>query len=206
MEVPAVYRDFKFHTPTDFEGGVTGSATASLGMVKDDADADGKPVYTGLTGGAVHVESASSFGSWYHDTPGTNHSTSGKLVLWRTDSGAYVNRHDPNGAQWYNTEPAYYCGNVGAELTDADGNPIPCTSKYGETDCDEKVAEGKEMLPGSCTANNGSYVAALHHLGGGRQSALLPGRRRQLLGGAERVGCPDSAALRSARDVARTRG
>jgi fibro-slime domain-containing protein len=80
-------------------------------------------------------------------------------VLWKNDQGAYVNRHDPNGAQWYNTTPAYYCGNVGAEQTDAGGNPIPCTSKYGSTECDTKTAAGMKMLPGSCKTNNGSYTA-----------------------------------------------
>ena len=160
MEVPAVYRDFKYRKPSDFEAGVTGSAKQSTGMVKEDADADGKPVYTGLTGSAVHVESATTFASWYHDTSGMNHSTSGKLVLWKNDQGAYVNRHDPNGAQWFNTKPAYYCGNVGSELTDADGNPIPCTSQYSTTtDCDTQKAAGLTMLPGSCKATNGSYTA-----------------------------------------------
>ena len=65
--------------------GVTGSSTASTGMVNADADADGKPVYTGLTGNAIHVESTSSFASWYHDAPDVNHATSGKLVLWKND-------------------------------------------------------------------------------------------------------------------------
>ena len=159
MVVPALYRDFKFHNPSDFEAGVTGSAAASPGMVKDDLGTDGEPVPTGITGNAIHVESASSFASWYHNTSGVNHATSGKLVLWKNDQGAYVNRHDPNGAQWYNTEIAYYCGNVGAEQIDADGNPIPCTSQYGSTDCDKEVAAGKTMLPDSCTTKDGSYTA-----------------------------------------------
>ena len=159
MKVPAVYRDFKFHNPSDFEAGVTGSTAASPGMVNADADADGKPVYTGLTGNAIHVADTSSFASWYHNTSGVNHATSGKLVLWKNDQGAYVNRHDPSGAQWYNTKPAYYCGNVGTEQTDASGNAIPCTSMYGSTDCDTQTAAGLTMLPGSCKTSNGSYTA-----------------------------------------------
>jgi cysteine-rich repeat protein len=166
MLVPALYRDFKFSkdiTPNgnDFENGVTGSAAASPGMVNPDLGSDGEPVYANPAspGGAVHVQSSSSFATWWHNTSGVNHATSGKLTLWKNDQGAYVNRHDPNGAQWYNTEPAYYCGNVGAELTDASGNPIPCTSKYGSTDCDTKTAAGLTMLPNSCTTSNGSYTA-----------------------------------------------
>jgi fibro-slime domain-containing protein len=165
MLVPALYRDFKFSKDVtngnDFENGVIGSATASPGMVNPDLGSDGEPVYANPAspGGAVHVQSSTSFSQWWHNILGVNHATSGKLTLWKNDQGAYVNRHDPNGAQWYNTTPAYYCGNVNAEQTDAAGNPIPCTSKYGSTECDTKTAAGMTMLPGSCKSNNGSYTA-----------------------------------------------
>jgi len=158
MLVPALYHDFRYHNPVDFEPGVTGSATASLGMVKDDLDADGKPVFTGITGGAIGPVTVASFAKWYRDDP-LNHATSGKLTLWDNGKGGYVNRRDPNGAPWYNTKPAYYCGNVGAEVLDANGDPIPCTSQYGSTDCDTQTAAGLTMLPGSCKVNNGSYTA-----------------------------------------------
>jgi fibro-slime domain-containing protein len=160
MQVPAVYRDFKYHNPTDFEAGVTGSETATLGLVKPDLDSNGKPVYTGVTGGAVHIESAASFAKWYSNVDGVNHATPGKLTLWNNGKDAYVNRYKADGTQYFNTEPAYYCGNVGAEKTDADGNPIPCTSKFATaTNCDEMEAKGEEMLPGSCISTNGSYSA-----------------------------------------------
>jgi fibro-slime domain-containing protein len=159
MLVPAVYRDFRFQHPTDFEAGVTGSTVASTGIVQNDLDSDGKPVFTGLTGGAIHIASQDTFSQWYRNTDGVNHANPSKLALWSNGSGAYVNRYGANGQQWITSEPAYYCGNVGAELTDASGNPIPCTSKYGSTDCDKEVAAGKTMLPGSCTISNGSYAA-----------------------------------------------
>ena len=162
MLVPAIYRDFRFSSqsaPNDFENGVIGQVTASTGIVKNDLDADGKPVFTGLTGGAIHIASQSTFSQWYRNTDGVNHANPSKLALWSNGSGAYVNRYGANGQQWITSEPAYYCGNVGAELTDASGNPIPCTSKYGSTDCDKEVAAGKTMLPGSCTVSNTSYVA-----------------------------------------------
>src|ERR1039457_2220189 len=160
MMVPVVYRDFKFHNPTDFEPGVTGQTGASPGMVNADLDKDGKPAYTGKTGNGVHVESTSSFAEWYRNTSGLNHATPSKLPLWNNGKGAYVNRYKDDGTQWYNTEPAYYCGNVGSEKTDANGNPIPCTSKYATaTNCDDLAAKGEEMLPGSCTSTNGSYSA-----------------------------------------------
>jgi fibro-slime domain-containing protein len=159
MEVPAVYRDFRFHTPSDFEAGVTGSETASTGLVKPDLDSEGKPIYTGQTGSAVHIESADTFKKWYRNDA-SNHGSPGVLTLWKNGKGGYVNRYGANGEQWYNTEPAYYCGNVGAERLDADGNPIPCTSMYAtSTNCDELAAKGEEMLPGSCIATNGSYSA-----------------------------------------------
>ena len=160
MMVPAVYRDFKFQNPTDFEAGITGQTTASAGIVNPDLDADGKPVFTGLTGGAIHVASQSTFAEWYRNTPGINHATASKLTLWNNGQGAYVNRNGANGDQWAVTEPAYFCGDVGMELMDSNGSPIPCTTGLSNTtDCDKEVAAGKVMLPGSCTIANGSYTA-----------------------------------------------
>jgi fibro-slime domain-containing protein len=159
MMVPVVYRDFRYHNPSDFEAGVTGSETASPGMVKPDLDDKGKPVYTGQTGNAIHVESASTFALWYTNKDGVNHATASKLALWNNGKGAYVNRYGPNGEQYSITENLYFCGNVGSESTDADGNPIPCTFKYGSTDCDKAVAAGKTIQPGSCKASGGNYVA-----------------------------------------------
>ena len=160
MLVPAIYRDFKYQHPTDFEAGVTGSTTPTPGLVKSDLDANGRPVYTGVTGNAVHIASADTFAQWYSNVDGVNHATTGKLTLWNNGKGGYVNRYKDDGTQYFNTEPAYYCGNVGSEKTDAAGNPIPCTSKYATaTNCDELAAKGEEMLPGSCISTNGSYSA-----------------------------------------------
>ena len=76
MLVPAVYRDFKFHNPTDFEAGVTGSEHASPGMVKDALDVDGKPVFTGITRKRSSiVESGDHLSQWYRNTSGVNHAT-----------------------------------------------------------------------------------------------------------------------------------
>jgi fibro-slime domain-containing protein len=171
MEVPVVYRDFKFHKPQDFEAGVTGSNTATTGLVKADLDGDGKPVYTGVTGGAVHIESTTTFSQWYRNTSGVNHATAKKLALWRNSvSGDYVNRYGENGEQWSTTTPANWCGTVGQEILDADGKPIPCTFMFqkgsdasptgGETDCQKMEAQGYEMLPGSCKADSGGTYKA----------------------------------------------
>jgi fibro-slime domain-containing protein len=172
MDVPAVYRDFRFGakigSPNDFENGVTGQRAASTGMVKPDLDGDGKPVYASPAnpGGAVHVQSAESFATWFRDStasPPINHVTAGKLALWRNDEGAYVNRYGPNGEQWNVTAPANWCGTVGDEMLDDEGNPIPCTFKYQSddnlTDCMKMEAQGYEMLPGSCHDDQGTYKA-----------------------------------------------
>jgi fibro-slime domain-containing protein len=166
MDVPAVYRDFHFSknagtSGNDFENGVTGQNKAATGMVKDDLDANGKPVYANPAspGGNVHVQSADSFATWFKDTSGVNHATSGKLALWKTDDGSYVNRYGANGEKWPVTKPAYWCGQKGQETTDADGNPIPCTFAQGTTDCDKMEADGYKQLPGSCKLKDTTYQA-----------------------------------------------
>ena len=158
MMVPVVYRDFRFHNPTDFESGTTGSYAALPGMVNPTLDANGRPVYSGI-GGNAHIASADSFSEWYRDVSGVNHPTPSKMTLWNNGKDAYVNRYGANGEQWLTTETAYYCGNVGSEQTDASGNPIPCTSMYanGTDDCSIKSAAGETLL--KCYTNNGNYSA-----------------------------------------------
>jgi fibro-slime domain-containing protein len=162
IQVPVIYRDFKFHNPTDFEAGVTGAETASTGMVNLQLDADGKPVYSGITGGTVHVESTNTFATWYRNTTDVNHATASQLVLWTNGKGGYVNRYGASGEQWPVTKLAYFCGDVGDEVLDSEGNAIPCTSRTyaGQTDCDVLAGQGLEMLPGSCKVDTGTYEAS----------------------------------------------
>jgi fibro-slime domain-containing protein len=157
MLVPAAYRDFRAKMPTDFEPGATGRTMALTGMVKTDLDADGKPVYTGNVANS-YVSSATTFAEWYRDTAGVNHTTAGKLKLCSNGKGAYVNRYGANCEQWIVTMPAYYCGNVGEEQMDpTTGDPIPCTSRFGTTDCDKMDAMGLMRL--ACTVKGTSYTA-----------------------------------------------
>jgi fibro-slime domain-containing protein len=103
MVVPAIFRDFKMHHPSDFEpDDDTGCSGTCAGMVKDDLDTDGKPVFTGVTTQGVDVESADTFKQWYRSTSGVNHANASKLALWKVASGAYVNRYGANGEQWKN--------------------------------------------------------------------------------------------------------
>src|SRR6185369_8271788 len=156
MMVPVVYRDFKKQNPADFEAGVTGQSMALTGMVQTMLDGMGKPVYTGI-GGNAHTSTA-TFMQWYRDVAGVNHTTPSKMALWNNGKGAYVNRWGPNGEQWPVTAMAYYCGNVGHELLDAAGLPMPCTSRdTNMTDCDKLAAMGFTQL--TCTMSNGNWVA-----------------------------------------------
>jgi fibro-slime domain-containing protein len=168
MMVPVIYRDFKFHNPTDFESGTSGSYAPFPGMVNAALDANGKPVYSGI-GGNAHVASADSFSQWYKDVSGVNHSTASKLALWNDGKGNYVNRYGENGEQWNTTTPANWCGTVADAMLDSSGNPIPCTFKYqksdanptgSETDCTKMEAQGYTQLAGSCAADSGGTYKA----------------------------------------------
>src|SRR4029079_3433422 len=115
------------------------------------------PVYVGNVANS-YVASVASFGTWYRDTSGTNHTTASKLTLCSNGKGAYVNRYGPNCEQWVVTAPAYYCGNVGEEKMDATtGMAIPCTSRYGTTDCDKMDAMGLTRV--MCMVSGTSYRA-----------------------------------------------
>jgi fibro-slime domain-containing protein len=160
MMVPVIYRDFRFSaaasSPNDFENGVTGQNVVSTGMVNADLDKDGKPVYANPVspGGAVHVASTASFATWFRTStasPPVNHATASKLALWSNGNGGYVNRYGANGEQWNVTQIAYWCGTVGQERLDANGNPIPCTSQptdadVSATDCEKMEAQGYTQL------------------------------------------------------------
>jgi fibro-slime domain-containing protein len=73
MEVPIVFRDKRAHDsgafghPDFHRPGCANWATAPFpGLVADLLDPEGKPVYSGLAG--CHIQSVSSFGSWFRST------------------------------------------------------------------------------------------------------------------------------------------
>ena len=158
MLVPVIYRDFRAHKPAEFEPGAVGRTTALTGIVMQNLDADGKPVYSGAVANS-YITSAATFAEWYRDTPGVNHTTASKLTLWNNGKGAYVNRFGPNGEPWPVIVQAYYCGNVGSEVPDpTTGLPTPCTAQAAAmTDCDKYRALGYTLV--TCVVQNGSYVA-----------------------------------------------
>jgi fibro-slime domain-containing protein len=115
MLVPVVYRDFRFYNPAEFEANLGGSVSVAYpGMVQNDLDSDGKPVYTGLTGGNIEVTSSATFAEWYRNTDGVNHATATTLALWDNHNGTYVNRWGSNGEQWTVTTTGHTL----------DGNPL----------------------------------------------------------------------------------
>jgi fibro-slime domain-containing protein len=167
MMVPVVYRDFRYHNPKEFEDGVTGQEAASKGIVEADLDKDGKPVFTGLTGGGVHITSKTTFAQWYRNTDGVNHATGAKLALWNNGQGGYVNRYGEGGERWTVTTTANWCGTVGEELRDIDANaPEPCTYRYQYqpeldggptqlTDCQKMEALGYTLV--RCYKDGNTY-------------------------------------------------
>jgi fibro-slime domain-containing protein len=155
MQVPILYRDFRYHNPAEFQPAATGRLVPLPGLVMNTLDAAGKPVFTGLTGG--NITSTASFAQWYRDVPGTNHATAGKLDLWNNGNGAYVNRYGAAGEPWPLTITAYFCGGVTqAKIDPITGLPIPCTFAFGDADCDKNLALGYTLLQ-CITAANGGY-------------------------------------------------
>ncbi|MFN2167050.1 MAG: DUF4215 domain-containing protein, partial [Anaerolineae bacterium] len=118
--VPAVYRDFKFGKPSDFEAGVTGAEEAATGLVKPDLDPEGKPEYASpdKPPSNAKISSAATFATWYRDTVDVNHAKASKLVLWDNQNGAYVNRYGANGERWPVTDTVFFCGYQGSEVLD----------------------------------------------------------------------------------------
>lgn len=168
MQVPAVYRDFRAHVPTDFQPSATGRTVPLPGIVADVLDAEGKPTVV-MTGAGSYIQSQTTFGQWYRDTPGVNHTTTGKITLWNNGNGGYVNRWGPNGEPWPLTQTAYFCGSVGQGVVDpVTGLEIPCTFKFGMADCDKLAATPGYKMIQCVTAANGGWSGIF-------QTALVDG-------------------------------
>jgi fibro-slime domain-containing protein len=162
MMVPVIYRDFRYQNPPEFGVSLLGQDTPIPlpGIVEDYLDADGKPVYKAI-GSASNITSADTFAEWYRDVPGVNHATASKLALWNNGQGDCVNHYGINGELWPTTMTvtAHFCGRAGSEAVDANGVAQPCTSMYGQTDCDKYMAAGYTML--NCYQNEQNWNATL---------------------------------------------
>jgi fibro-slime domain-containing protein len=156
IQVPVVYRDF-LQAHADFEPGVSGKTTATTGLAGAMLDTEGKPVFAGAAGAGA-ITSAATFAQWYRNVAGVNHVTPARMTLWSNGAGAFVNRYGANGEPWPVTLTAYYCGNVGSETLDpVTGAAIPCTSRFGATDCTTNLALGYKLL--QCIAGAANYTA-----------------------------------------------
>jgi fibro-slime domain-containing protein len=91
LRVPAVFRDFADSDP-DFH---VGCGNHVAGITRSELDRDGKPVLA--SGDAACIRSAESFARWYRDDDALH---VGTLTLFRTEDGAFVNRHGANGEPW----------------------------------------------------------------------------------------------------------
>jgi len=155
MSVPIVYRDFAFGG--DFEiVGATGKNLAVTGLVKDQLDANGKPVANGVYGGDGFITSAASFAKWYTDVPGTNTTYKSTLVLHNNSRGGYVNWWKDN-QQYSGYTNVRWCGDTAC----ANCNPpafvasptsvclSPCTAWVGSKDtcaADITLFEGNPLF------------------------------------------------------------
>lgn len=144
LSVPVVYRDFDADHP-DFEP--PGPSEGQSGLVESRLDAEKKPVFSGQSGGAI--TSVESFAEWYRDSASSTTYT-GTLTLFDNGEGGYVNRYGSQGEKWQDLSlpTENWCGSVGQEDHDAEGNPIPCT--FCPYDSDKTTPECEEPQLTDC--------------------------------------------------------
>ena len=114
LTIPAVYRDFEFAHP-DFEVGCHNQINSVTKALLDD---DGKPVLFDPPKNNVCIASATSFATWYRNTPGSNTSVHNKTIvgsikLYESGTNSFVNRFGVNGN-----------GATSAKYNNLDGNPL----------------------------------------------------------------------------------
>jgi fibro-slime domain-containing protein len=129
LEVPAVFRDFNANGAPmghpDFSPGFN-TAGAIQGLVRDELDAEGKPVLTAANTMAF-LHTAADFAKWYRNGAAGATPIPSRLVLWdkggATGDGTagYVNRWGAAGEQW--KAPAMYTGLVFGGPGTAGGAP-----------------------------------------------------------------------------------
>lgn len=106
LEVNAVFRDFTtahadfepapaYGCITDGSPPVSAATKATQDMVGPIVDDEGKPQWA-----AANCATAADFMDWYRDTPGTNETIYGELVLFPNGDGGFVNRFGPAGEKF----------------------------------------------------------------------------------------------------------
>lgn len=85
--LPATIRDFRFHSPSDFEDPEGNSDNSYPGLVKPDLGEDGTPVYAPSGPVRPHTSGPDNFRLWYHDVPGVNQTLPYAIPLTRDARG-----------------------------------------------------------------------------------------------------------------------
>ncbi|MFC1641798.1 DUF4215 domain-containing protein [Myxococcota bacterium] len=163
MEVPVVYRDFQ--AGGDFEpADAVGKNAAVTGLVQETLDAEGKPVFVGSPGQG-YITGAESFSRWYRDVPGTNATFATSLILRSNGAGGYVNRWGTDGEKWQKiSDPTqFWCGSVGQEDRDAEGNSIPCT--FCPYDSDPSTPQCEDPQQTDCQTKTELMLDCVQHGG-----------------------------------------
>lgn len=123
VTLSVTYRDFDADHP-DFEPSASGREAATEGLVASTLGERGAPV---LVGTDDTIASAQSFAEWYTDDPRVNATILGELVLYRTQSGEYVNRWGADGERWQSYEQVTWCGEIGSGCSACDRIPAGST-------------------------------------------------------------------------------
>jgi fibro-slime domain-containing protein len=103
------------------------------GLVEGELDVDGKPVFSGMSGG--EITSAGSFGQWYRDVGAVNARTDGSILLFEDrPNRVFTNRSNDAGdrfrafpLQLSMPGDAQYCGETCADAACDVAAPRVCT-------------------------------------------------------------------------------
>ena len=136
LRVPALFRDFTEDTVySDFPGSTCNLTT---GLVADELDAAGKPVYVGDS----CIKSQETFSQWYSDNE-KNRTMPGGILLFDDGEGGYVNRLTDEGAQFI--APSDQATDTTQPCAADDETCLPCRYAMTQT-CDRLVSDGNPMF------------------------------------------------------------
>lgn len=128
MTVPVIYKDF-LSSDADFEPGAKDCIAASLGMVKDTLDGNGKPVAN--MSNPQGCNTLNNLSTWYDHTASGGAVVVSTMTLYDNGNGGYVNRFGPNGEPWASYGEVWCAPDDAAQITG------PCEYVYNAADCDE---------------------------------------------------------------------
>jgi fibro-slime domain-containing protein len=105
LRVPAIFRDFADSTDFGFGPGVGAPCTDLVtGVVRDELDAEGRPVLATPNNADACVSTVQNFEQWYRSSD-VNQTLVGEITLFDNGNGGYVNRFGANGEQFTSVVP-----------------------------------------------------------------------------------------------------